>query len=382
VNPGVKVVHGSAPSLRLQDGLKAACNAPVHEETTAMSTTLRVALLGYGLAGRVFHAPLVAATAGLRLHTVVSSDPGKVAAGHPRARVLADPADAFADPDIDMVVVATPNDTHAPLALAALAAGKHVVVDKPFALDLAQAQAMIDAAQAADRVLSVFHNRRWDADFLALRALLDAGALGEVAELHSHFDRFRPQVPDRWRDRAGPGGGLWYDLGPHLVDQALQLFGMPLAVSADLARQRGDAQAVDYFHVQLRWPRLRAVLHAGSLVPGHGLRFAAHGSGGSWLKHGLDPQEDALRAGAMPGGADWGRDPRPGVLWRVTGDGSVREAASPAPWGDYPAYYAGLREAILHGTPPPVTAHSALQTMQVIEAGLRSDAQRCEIALA
>ncbi|HET6397875.1 MAG TPA: Gfo/Idh/MocA family oxidoreductase, partial [Pseudoxanthomonas sp.] len=210
-----------------------------------MRTELNVALLGYGLAGRVFHAPLVSATPGLRLHTVVSSDPARVAAGHPQARVLPDPMQAFADPDIDLVVVATPNHTHAPLALAALAAGKHVVVDKPFALDAAEAGAMIAAAARARRVLSAFHNRRWDADFLALRALLEAGALGEVAELHSHFDRFRPQVPDRWRDREGPGAGLWYDLGPHLADQALQLFGPPLAVWADLGMQRPGATAVD-----------------------------------------------------------------------------------------------------------------------------------------
>jgi predicted dehydrogenase len=346
-----------------------------------MANDLNVALLGFGLAGSVFHAPLVAAVPGLRLHTVVSRDAGKVHAVHPQARVLADPAAAFSDPDLDLVVVATPNDTHAPLALAALAAGKHVVVDKPFALDVRQAQAMIDAADAAGRVLGAFHNRRWDADFLALRGLLDAGALGEVAELHSHFDRFRPQVPDRWRDREGPGSGLWYDLGPHLVDQVLQLFGPPLAVHADLARQRDGAQAVDYFHVQLRYPRLRAVLHAGALVPGHGLRFAVHGTGGSWLKHGLDPQEDALRAGAMPGGADWGRDPRPGTWLRVDDDGSVQEAPSPAPAGDYPAFYAGMRDAIRNGTPPPVTAADALRVMRVIEAGLLSDARRGEIPL-
>ncbi|KAF1694585.1 oxidoreductase [Pseudoxanthomonas koreensis] len=346
-----------------------------------MPATLDVALLGFGLSGRVFHAPLIAATPGLRLHTVVSSDPARVAAAHPLARVLADPDAAFADPDIDLVVVATPNDTHAPLALAALAAGKHVVVDKPFALDLAEAQAMIEAAHRADRRLSVFHNRRWDADFLALRGLLDRGTLGAVAELHSHFDRFRPQVPDRWRDRAGPGSGLWYDLGPHLVDQALQLFGPPLAVSADLALQREGAQAVDYFHVQLRYARLRVLLHAGALVPGHDLRFAVHGNGGSWIKHGLDPQEDALRGGAIPGGAGWGHDPRPGTLLRVGVDGSVVEADSPAPPGDYLAYYAGIRDAIALDAPLPVSAGDALLVMEVIEAGLRSNAERRELPL-
>ena len=337
-----------------------------------MDATLDVALLGFGLAGRVFHAPLVEATPGLRLHTVVSSDPAKVASAYPQARVLADPQAAFADPDIDLVVVATPNHTHAPLALAALAAGKHVVVDKPFALDLTEARAMIEAADRAGRRLSVFHNRRWDADFLALRALLAEGRLGEVAELHSHFDRFRPQVPDRWRDRAGPGAGLWYDLGPHLVDQALQLFGPPLAVAADLALQREGAQAVDYFHVQLRYARLRVLLHAGALVPGHGLRFAVHGSGGSWIKHGLDPQEDALRAGAIPGSAGWGRDPHPGTLLRVQDGIVVEDAASPSPPGDYLAYYAGVRDAILGVGPNPVPTAEVIRVIGLLELGLQS----------
>jgi predicted dehydrogenase len=342
---------------------------------------INVALLGYGLAGSVFHAPLIAATPGLSLHTVVSRDAARVALRHPHARVLGEPKQACDDPAIDLVVIATPNEAHAPLALAALAAGKHVVVDKPFALDVAEAEAMIAAAEAGGRVLSVFHNRRWDADFLTLRALLQAGALGDVAELHSHFDRYRPQVPDRWRDREGPGSGLWYDLGPHLIDQVLQLFGPPLAVAADLARQRHGAQAVDYFHVQLRYPRMRAILHAGALVPGHGLRFAVHGSGGSWFKHGLDPQEDALRGGAIPGDAGWGREPRPGTLLQVQADGSTREVPSPSPDGDYLAYYAQLRDAIARGSAPPVTAHDALRVMRVIEAGLLADAERREIAL-
>src|SRR5690606_417148 len=262
----------------------------------------------------------------------------------------------------------------------ALQAGKHVVVDKPFALHLGEAREVAEAARQAGKVLSVFHNRRWDADFLTLRALLGSGALGEVAELHSHFDRFRPQVPDRWRDRAGPGGGLWYDLGPHLADQALQLFGPPLAVSADLGMQRDGATAVDYFHVQLRYPRLRVLLHAGSLVPGAGLRFAVHGSGGSWFKHGLDPQEDALRAGQRPGDGAWGRDPRPGTLLRVGTDGAVAaDPAAPVLDGNWPAYYAGVRDAILHGRQPPVTADSALLAMALIEAGQRSAAERREV---
>lgn len=339
-----------------------------------MGEALQVALVGYGLAGRVFHAPLIEATPGLTLHTVVSSDAGKVHADLPGARVLADPQAAFEDPAIDLVVIASPNVTHAPLAIAALQAGRHVVVDKPFAIDLAEARRVAAAAQASDRLLAVFHNRRWDADFLALRALIDAGTLGDIAEVHSHFDRFRPAVTDRWRERAGPGAGLWLDLGPHLVDQALQLFGMPDAVQADIAIQRTGAEVDDFFHVVLRYPRLRFVLHAGALVPDAGLRFAVHGTGGSWRKRGMDPQEAALRAGAVPGAPDCGVDPAPGRLLRVDADGALYDAPSPTPAGDYRAFYAGIRAAVGDGAPPPVTLDEALDVMRVLQAGIDSTA--------
>lgn len=339
-----------------------------------MADALQVALVGYGLAGRVFHAPLIAATPGLRLKAVVSRNAAKVQADLPDVCVVAEPAAAFADPQIDLVVIASPNVTHAPLAIAALRAGRHVVVDKPFALDLVEAQSMADAAREAGRRLTVFHNRRWDADFLALRGLVETGALGRIAEVHSHFDRFRPGVPDRWRDRPGPGAGLWLDLGPHLVDQALQLFGLPDAVQADLARQRASAEVDDFFHVVLRYARLRVVLHAGVLVPGAGLRFAVHGTRGSWFKHGLDPQEAALREGTVPGGGDWGVDPAPGRLLQVDAAGMVREVPSPAPAGDYRAFYVGLRDAINGTAAPPVTVDEALDVMRVLQAGADSAA--------
>src|SRR5690606_18636228 len=211
---------------------------PPSDASGRMTRPLNVALVGYGYAGRVFHAPLVAHTPGLHLRTVVSREAARVHADFPQAEVVADPAAAFAQPDIDLVVIAAPNAVHAPLAVAALQAGRHVLVDKPFATTLEEARQVASAAQDAGRIASVFQNRRWDADFLALRGLVESGALGEVVELHSHFDRFRPQVPDRWRERAGPGAGLWFDFGPHLVDQVLQLFGPPLSVQADIAAQR------------------------------------------------------------------------------------------------------------------------------------------------
>ncbi|MCW0367505.1 oxidoreductase [Xanthomonas sacchari] len=340
-----------------------------------------LALLGFGYVGRTFHAPLIAHTPGLHLHTVVSRQAEAVNAAWPQARVVADAAQAFADPRIDAVVIATPNQTHAPLALAALAQGKHVLVDKPFTLDVAEAQQVLAQAQRAGRIVSVFQNRRWDGDFLGVRALLEAGTLGEIAEFHSHFDRHRPQVGDRWREHALPGSGLWFDLGPHLLDQALQLFGPPQSLQADLALQRPGAQTVDYVHAVLRYPRLRVVLHAGSLVAANGLRFALHGSGGSYVKHGLDTQEAQLRAGVAPGAPGWGEDPLPGQLRLVGADGTHAVQTLPAPRGDYRDCYAAFREAIAGRAPAPVDAAQALAVMRLLEAGVRSAASGCSVTL-
>lgn len=340
-----------------------------------------LALLGFGYVGRTFHAPLIAQTPGLHLHTVVSRQAEAVNAAWPQAHVVAEAAQAFADPQIDAVVIATPNQTHAPLALAALAQGKHVLVDKPFTLDVAEAQQVLAQAQRVGRIVSVFQNRRWDGDFLGVRALLEAGTLGEIAEFHSHFDRHRPQVGDRWREHALPGSGLWFDLGPHLLDQALHLFGPPQALQADLALQRPGAQTVDYVHAVLRYPRLRVVLHAGSLVAANGLRFAVHGSGGSYLKHGLDTQEAQLRAGVAPGAPGWGEDPLPGQLRLVGADGTHAVQTLPAPRGDYRDCYAAFREAIAGRAPAPVDAAQALAVMRLLEAGVRSAASGCSVTL-
>ncbi|PPT67609.1 oxidoreductase [Xanthomonas arboricola] len=339
-----------------------------------MPKPFNLAVVGYGYVGRTFHAPLIAGTPGLALHSVVSSKPQQVQADFPDVAVLADLETALADPALDAVVLATPNQTHAPFALQALAAGKHVLVDKPFALDAAQAREVVAAAAAAGRIVSVFQNRRWDADFLTVRRLIDEGQLGEVVEFHSHFDRFRPQVRDRWRESDIPGAGLWYDLGPHLLDQALQLFGTPQAIGADLQRQRSQARSDDYFHVTLRYPRLRVILHAGSLVADSGLRFAVHGTRGSYLKHGLDTQEDQLRAGRRPGTAGWGVDPLPGTLTRVDDEGRVHTHQPDTTPGDYRQCYAAFRDALAGAGPAPVSGADAVQVMELLELAKRSAA--------
>lgn len=341
---------------------------------------LNVALVGYGYVGQTFHAPLIAATPGFELHTVVSSAPDKVRAGHPDARVVADLALALADPAVDLVVIATPNALHAPQAIAALRAGKHVVVDKPLAVDMAEALAMAEAAQSAGRLLTVFHNRRWDSDFLTVRRLIADGALGEIVQFESHFDRFRPTVRDRWRERAGPGAGAWMDLGPHLLDQALVLFGAPLAISADIATQRAGAAADDYFHVVLRYPVLRVILHGSLLSAASDLRLAVHGTKASFVKHGLDPQEAQLKAGMIPGAPGWGRDSRHGVLTTVEDGAPIKADVRPEVVG-YRAFYAGVREAVLHGAPSPVPIDDALRVMALMELAQRASDARQELAV-
>jgi predicted dehydrogenase len=345
-----------------------------------MSEELRVGLLGYGYAGKTFHAPLIAAVQGLSLTAMASSDPAKVRADWPTVTITATPEELIARRDIDLVVVATPNTTHYPLASRALAAGKHVVVDKPFTVTLDEAHALRDEAAAAGRMLAVFHNRRWDADFLTVRQLLAAGTLGQIAHFESHFDRYRPVVRERWREQAGPGSGVWYDLGPHLIDQALQLFGPPTAIWADLATQRVGAVTDDYFHVQLRYEDKRAILHAGMLVAAAGPRLVVHGANGSYVKYGLDPQEDALRAGERPPRPGWGEDTHPGVQTTWADDGAVATELPSQP-GDYAAFYAAVRDAALGRAPNPVPPEEAIAIMHLIELGIRSNTERREIAV-
>ncbi|GHD61481.1 oxidoreductase [Jeongeupia chitinilytica] len=345
-----------------------------------MADSLNVALVGYGYAGKTFHAPLIAGIPGMSLAAIVSSSRDKVAADWPQVAVHADVATVLADPAIGLVVIATPNDTHFDLARRALDAGKHVVVDKPFTVTVAEARELEAIARKAGRVLSVFHNRRWDADFLTLKTLIDTGKLGDVVQFESHFDRFRPQVRQRWREADVPGAGLWYDLGPHIVDQALQLFGKPDAVFADFNRRRDGALATDYFHVLLRYPKTRVILHGSVLVPGGSPRFVVHGTAASFIKHGLDVQEDQLKAGRQPGCKGWGIDDQHGVRYVGNADAPHVEPVATLP-GDYRHYYAGVRDAIVEGSPNPVPAAEAILVMEVIELAIRAAAERRELAL-
>ncbi|WP_232823499.1 oxidoreductase [Dyella sp. C9] len=327
---------------------------------------MRVALIGYGYAGKTFHAPLIRSVAGLELALVASRDAAKVHADLPDVEVVADVQSALHDPRISLVVIASPNDTHAPLARAALETGKHVVVDKPFALDATEARALAVLAQRQGRVLSVFQNRRWDSDFLGVKQVLEQGLLGEVMHFESHIDRFRPQVRARWREQRGAGSGLWYDLGPHLVDQALLLFGLPQRVLASMAVQRVHGEVTDWAHVVLEYGARRVILHASMLVAGGSPRFVLHGTGGSLVKALPDRQEAQLLAGLHPGADGWGVDADAMQLH----DGSDHPVMIATPRGDQRRYYEALYEALTGQGVNPVTPWQAVSVMAVLDAAI------------
>ena len=334
-----------------------------------------VGLIGYGLGGRAFHAPFVRTTPGMTLRAVVSRDAAKVHADLPGMTVVPDVDALLAQSGVDLVVVSSPDELHAEHALAALTTGKHVLVDKPFATNLTDARAIVKAGEAARRVVTVFQNRRWDADFLTLKQIIAEGALGEVVQFESHFDRWRPTAPATWKEARA--GGSWQDLGPHLVDQALQLFGRPESITADIAALREGAPGPDYFHVTLRYPGRRVLLHSSKLVAQHSLRFAVHGTRGSWIKHGLDTQEAAAVAGRLPGEGDWGLDPLEGMM--THSDGTT--AAVPNARGDYRQLWLQLAAAIRGEGRNPVPASDGVEVIEIIEAGLLSAAERREVSL-
>jgi scyllo-inositol 2-dehydrogenase (NADP+) len=341
---------------------------------------INVALIGYGFAGKTFHAPLISAVRGLRLRYIASSDAAKVRKDWPKTEVIGYD-EVFAKPDIDLIVIATPNTSHFDLAQKALNAGKHSVVDKPFTTTVSEAEQLIALAAKQKRLLSVYQSRRWDGDFLTLRKVFAARRLGDVMYFESRYDRFRSEIKKRWRETPGPASGIWYDLGAHLADQALQLFGIPDSIYADLAMQRPGSTTVDYFHVLLGYENKRIVLHGSSLVIANGPRFFIHGTRGSFVKNGMDTQEDMLKAGKKPTAAGFGKDPLKGVLTLQNGN-HARLTVIPNLPGRYLGYYEALRDAILGEGPNPVTGEQALAVMKVLELAVKSAEQKREIVFA
>lgn len=338
----------------------------------AVDTEIRVGLVGFGYVSKTFHVPLLSATEGYRIAAVASSRPSDVRAVLPDADVTADPKALAKRDDIDLVIIASPNDTHAALAEFAMRAGRNVVVEKPFTIKAEEARHLVAVADETRTVLSVFQNRRWDSDFLTVRDAIRKDLTGRVTEFESRIDRFRPHVRDRWRENPGPGSGLLYDLGPHLIDQALLLFGIPDTVQATLAMQRDNARTDDFFHIVLRYSEMIVTLQASSLVSGGSPRFAVHGEKASLIKQKPDIQEDQLKTGMTPRSREWGVDPDDAVLY----DGDTGDALRiRAQRGDQRGYYDALRNALLGRGPNPVSALQGATIIAMIEAAMRSDEQ-------
>ena len=341
-----------------------------------------VGLIGFGLAGRAFHAPVIRATPGLRLAAILQRHGNEAAEKYPDVRVVRSVEEFLNIRGIRLVVIATPNETHAPIARQCLEAGRDLVVDKPFATTLQEAAELVELARKYGRLITVYQNRRFDGDFQAIRQIVADGTLGRIVRFETNYDRFRPDLkPGAWRERVGPGAGILFDLAPHLIDHALVLFGLPEAVTADVRVERAVAVVDDAFDVMLHYPAgMRAVLRSTMLAAASRPRFVLHGTRGSFFKQSFDPQEINLRHGHIPESGPWGGEPQEdwGVLTTMENDIVIKRSV-PSATSDYRDYYANVRDAILGRATLAVTPEHALDVMRVLEMAQESSRTRCTI---
>ncbi|REK54488.1 MAG: oxidoreductase [Thermobacillus sp.] len=340
-----------------------------------MKDTLNVGLIGYGFAGKTFHAPVITCVPGLKLAKVVERRTDRAKQDYPQVEIVRDVNGLYADPQLDIVVVTTPSTDHFTFARDALLAGKHVIVEKPFTVTSAEADELIALAKARGLVLSVFHNRRWDGDFQTVREIVRGGKLGRIVSAEFRWDRYNPYpAPGRWRDSAAPGAGVWYDLGVHFLDQALQLFGTPKTIRADIRTQREGVAADDAFDVTLGYENgLSVRLYSSLIVRTPGPRYRLNGTNGSFVKYGEDPQENALKAGGKPSDPGWGRDPEAnwGTL-DIMQDGLRFTGKVETLPGAYQNYFANVRDAVNGAGELAVKPEEARAAIRLIELGLQS----------
>lgn len=343
---------------------------------------IRVGLIGFGMAGRVFHAPLISSVEGLQLAAVMERTSNKAVERYPAITVYRTLEAMLADPSLGLIVVATPNGTHFALAREILRAGKNVVVDKPMTLTSEEAAELIDLAKTQKVLLAPFFNRRWDSDFLTVQNLLHEGLLGRLVAFESHLDRWRPApLKERlWKENAEAGGGTLLDLGPHLADQALVLFGKPNAVSAEVVREKDGPGVNDAFTIRMRYPGVAVTIAANSLSMPAAPRFHLRGTRGGYVKSGVDQQEAALGKVTRIDDLAWGQEPQAnwGVLHVGIDGGSVTRPV-PALRGDYRLFYAGIRDALHSKAPAPATGVDAWRVARVLERAAESSSSRCEI---
>jgi scyllo-inositol 2-dehydrogenase (NADP+) len=343
---------------------------------------INVGLIGFGLAGRSFHAPVISAVPGLKLAAILQRSGSEAAAAYPDARIVRSLDELLAIRDIRLIVIATPNETHAPFARQCLAAGRDVVVDKPFATSYEEAASLAQLAQKSDRLLTVYQNRRYDGDFQAIRQLVAAGTLGRIVRFETNYDRFRPNLkPNAWREQQVAGAGIWFDIGPHLIDHAMVLFGLPAAVTADIRTEREGGKADDAFDVMFHYPNsMRAVLSSDILAATQRTRFLLLGTKGAFLKQTFDPQEVNLRRGEIPKDGPWGSEPEENWGLLTLSDGTnTTQRRIPSGTGDYRDYYANVRDVLLGKAELFVTLPHALDVMRALELARESSAKGCTI---
>lgn len=339
---------------------------------------IRTGIIGYGLSGRVFHAPFIDVVPGFDLSVVSTTNPEGISLlkqRYPNTKIVSSADEIIHAPDIDLIIVTSPNTVHFSQAKAALIAGKHVVVEKPFTNTSAEADELIELSKRQGKILTAYHNRRFVSDTKTVKKILGSGLLGDIVDYETHFDRYRPEPRPAgyWREKPLPGSGIFYDLGSHLIDQALHFFGLPQAVTAHIKAQRPWAETDDYFDVKLHYPTLTATLKSSMLTRIPGPTFQIHGTKGSFVKYGLDVQEEHLSKGMKPDTPDWGREPD-NIRGRlcVECDGIEIDTLIKSELGDYREYFTNLRDAIRGTATPAVKPEEARQVIRIIELAFQS----------
>ncbi|HYI76708.1 MAG TPA: oxidoreductase [Chryseolinea sp.] len=344
---------------------------------------IKTALLSYGMSGEIFHAPLLAVNPGFELSMVLQRNSDKAKQRYPHTKIARTVDEVISDSDIELVVINTPNDSHYQFATKALESGKHVIVEKPFTVTTKEADTLIALAKKTNRQLTVFQNRRWDGDFMTVKKVVDNKWVGKIAEFELHYDRYRNYIEaNTWKEEQGPGSGILYNLGSHMLDQVLVLFGMPLDVDARVGTQRPNGKVEDYYDIRLSYEDFHAIVKSSYLVREATPRYILHGTEGSFIKYGIDPQEQALKEGKIPGSAGWGTEGK--ELWgklntNVGGlhfEGSIETIA-----GDYTQFYKNVYEAIRESKPLAVRPEESKNVIQLIEACYESSMSRKAIKI-
>ncbi len=351
-----------------------------------MNKPVRVGLIGFGAAGQIYHAPILTCVDGLELIQIRASRPEQIALAHhryPDAELVTDNDSIIKNENIDLVVVATPNDSHSPLAKAALLAGKHVVVEKPFTITSVEADELINLAKQQNKILTVNQNRRFEGDYATIKKIINSGMLGELAEFESHYDRFRNYLrPNAWREENMPGAGIFYDLGAHLIDQVLDLFGLPISLTADLRLQRKGAKAIDNFELVMNYNNLKVTLKGGMLVKEPLPRFIILGEQGSFVKYGTDVQEEALKAGGIPNKtATWGMEPESSwgkINTEYKGMHLVSKVETER--GNYVDFYQNVYDTIIGRSSLLIKPEESRNTIRIIELAMQSNAEKRTIS--